>query len=278
MLIPLRDINRLPPKEVAIIATGAQGESRSILGRLATGRHTSIRITQGDTVVLSSHTIPGNEETVNRVINRLFQRGANVVYHPVAPVHVSGHASQEEQKTLLSIIRPKFFVPIHGELRHLNLHASLAKEVGVPQENIAIVENGYVLTFTKDSMEIGERVPGGYVYVDGAWVGDAISPQVIKRRDDLAVSGVCSVAFVYDRQRGNLVGRPRIIGRAVASHEVFQDLVPDAEDVLRSVLKETKSGTSISEVEVQVQKALSNYFYKKAKNRPEIIVTSIPAG
>ena len=278
LLIPLQDINHLPPEEVVIIATGSQGEPRSILGRLAKGRHTSIRIEQGDTVVLSSHTIPGNEETVNRVINRLFQRGANVVYHPLAPVHVSGHAGQEEQKTLLSIIRPKFFVPIHGELRHLKLHAALAEEVGIPQQNIAVVENGFELTFTKDSMEIGERVPGGYVYVDGAWVGDAISPQVIIDREELAVTGVCSVAFVYDRQRGELVGRPRIIGRAIASYEVFQELVPAAEDVVRLVLKGTKAGASTSEVEEKVRKSLSDYFYKRAKNRPEIIVNSIPAG
>ncbi len=278
MLLPLQAINRLPPQEVTIIATGAQGEPRSILGRLATGRHTSIRISDGDTVILSSHTIPGNEETVNGMINRLFQRGANVVYHPVAPVHVSGHAGQEEQKMLLSIIRPKFFVPIHGELRHLKLHAALAQEVGIPPQNIAAVENGFVLTFTKDSMDIGERVPGGYVYVDGAWVGNAVSAQVIKDRDQLAVAGVCSVAYVYDRNRGELVGRPRIIGRAIASHEVFQDLVPAAEDVVRYVLEGTTSGTPTSEVEGKVQKALSNYFYKQAKNRPEIMVTSIPAG
>jgi ribonuclease J len=278
MLLSLQDIHRLPPQEVTIIATGAQGEPRSILGRLATGRHTSIRISRGDTVILSSHTIPGNEETVNRVINKLFQRGANVVYHPVGPVHVSGHASQDEQKMLLSILHPQYFVPIHGELRHLKLHASLAHEVGMAQENIAVVENGYVLSFTKTSMEIGERVPGGYVYVDGAWVGDAISPQVIKDRDELAVAGVCSVAFVYDRKLGELVGRPRIVGRAIASQEVFQDLVPAAQDVVRTVLNDSKPGTPTTDVEDKVQVALSNFFYKKAKNRPEIIVTSIPAG
>jgi ribonuclease J len=278
MLHSLQEIARLPPQQVTIIATGAQGEPGSILGRLATGRHTSIRITSGDTVILSSHTIPGNEETVHRVINRLFQRGANVVYHPVAPVHVSGHASQDEQKMLLSIIHPKFFVPIHGELRHLNLHASLAEEVGMSAQNIAVVENGYILTFTKNSMDIGERIPGGYVYVDGAWVGDAVSPQVIKSRDDLAVAGVCTVSFVYDLPRGELVGRPRIIGRAIASSDVFQELVPPAQDIVRSVLREIKGGTPTSDVENQVQKALSDFFYRKAKNRPEIIVSSIPAG
>ena len=124
LILSLQEANQLPPHQVAIIATGAQGEPRWIMGKLATGRHSSLRIIPGDTVVLSSHTIPGNEETVHRVINRLFQKGAHVIYHPVAPVHVSGHASQEEQKFLISILRPKFFVPIHGELRHLKLHGA----------------------------------------------------------------------------------------------------------------------------------------------------------
>ncbi|MGC9520264.1 MAG: ribonuclease J [Anaerolineae bacterium] len=277
LILSLQEINRLPPEKVTIIATGAQGEPRSIMGRLATGRHSSLRIIPGDTVVLSSHTIPGNEETVHRVINRLFQKGARVVYHPVAPVHVSGHASQEEQKFLISILRPKFFVPIHGELRHLHLHAALAQEVGVPQENIAVIENGYVLRFSEDEMEIGERVPGGYVFVDGTWVGDAVSQDLIRRREELAETGVCTVAFVYDESQGRLVGEPHVTGRGIAAEEVMDTLLPAAEDALRSTMRGISPNTPASTVERAVEKVLSDFFYREARNRPEVIVQAIEA-
>jgi ribonuclease J len=277
LILSLHDINRLPPNEVTIIATGAQGEPRSIMGRLATGRHSSLRIVPGDTVVLSSHTIPGNEETVHRVINRLFQRGARVVYHPVAPVHVSGHASQEEQKFLISVLRPKFFVPIHGELRHLNLHADLAQAVGVPRENIAIVENGYALRFSASEMEIGERVPGGYVFVDGGWVGDAVSPDLIRSREALGETGVCAVSFVYRESTGRVLGRPRITGRAIASQDVMTQLWPEALDLVDSMLRGMSPNTPASTVERAVQKSLSDFFYREARNRPEVIVQALPA-
>ncbi len=277
LILSLQEINRLPPNEVVIIATGAQGEPRSIMGRLATGRHSSLRVVPGDTVVLSSHTIPGNEETVHRVINRLFQRGANVVYHPVAPVHVSGHASQEEQKFVISVLKPKFFVPIHGELRHLHLHAALAEEVGVPRENSAVVENGYVLRFSEDTMEIGERLPGGYVFVDGPWVGDAVSPEVIRRRHELRESGVCSVAFEYDLDGGKLVGLPRITGRAIATEEALQELLPGADEAVRAALRGISPRTPATTVERAVERSLSDYFYREARNRPEVIAHAILA-
>lgn len=275
LILPLQDINRLPPHRVTIIATGAQGEPRSIMGRLATGRHSSLRIVPGDTVVLSSHTIPGNEETVHRVINRLFQKGAHVIYHPVAPVHVSGHASQEEQKFLISTLRPKFFLPIHGELRHLNLHASLAQEVGIPRENTAVVENGYTLRFTQDSMEIGERVPGGYIFVDGTWVGDAVSPDLIRRRDELSETGVCSVAFMYDQEGGRIVGKPQLTGRAVAAVDVMEALIPGAVEAMQTAMRGISPNTPAATVERAMQKAVSDYFYRQARNRPEVIVQAV---
>jgi len=146
VLVTLNEIKKLPAREVVIMATGTQGEPTAVLSRLAVGRHRSLHIREGDTVVFSSHTIPGNEELIHRVVNRLFQRGADVYYDPLSPVHVSGHASQEEQKLLINILRPRFFVPIHGELRHLKQHGKLAHQLGIPDENIAVVENGYTLT------------------------------------------------------------------------------------------------------------------------------------
>lgn len=278
LILSLQDINRLPPHQVTIMATGAQGETRSILGRLATGRHPSLRVVPGDTVVLSSHTIPGNEETVHRVINRLFQKGASVIYHPVAPVHVSGHASQEEQKMLLNILRPKFFVPIHGELRHLKQHALLAQEIGIPKENIAVVENGYTLRFTQDSLEVGERVPGGYVFVDGSLVGDAVSPQVIHDRESLAIAGVCNVVFSYNRRQGGLVGEPRITAQGVATVEVLDDLIEQAGPILRQTLQATRGSTTPADVERAVERAVSDFFYQQVQSRPKMIVVAMPLG
>jgi ribonuclease J len=246
------------------------------MGRLAMGRHPSLRVVPGDTVVLSSHTIPGNEETVHRVINRLFQKGANVIYHPVAPVHVSGHASQEEQKMLISILNPKFFVPIHGELRHLKQHAMLAEEVGIPEKNIAVVENGYVLRFSQDSMEIGERVPGGYVYVDGTLVGDAVSPQTLQDRETLAVSGVCNVVFAYDRLRGKPVNQPRVSMIGVAAEDTVDEVVKQIKALVRQTVQELPQNAPPDEAEKVVKRRVSDFFYKRFRNRPELLVVAMP--
>jgi len=150
VLVDLGEVDRLPPNKVVIIATGTQGEPSSALVRMSTGRHSRIDIVPGDTVIISARSIPGNEEMINRTVNRLFQRGADVVYEKIAPVHVSGHASQEEQKLLLNLIKPRYFVPIHGELRHLKAHARTARELGIPPSNILVVENGYVLEFDQE--------------------------------------------------------------------------------------------------------------------------------
>ncbi len=276
LILPLQEINRLPPHQVTIIATGSQGEPRSIMGRLATGKHASLRIVPGDTVVLSSHTIPGNEETVHQVINMIFQKGANVMYHPLAPVHVSGHASQAEQQMLINLLRPRFFIPIHGELRHLKQHAILAQEVGIPKENIAVVENGYVLRLSSTSLTVGERVPGGYVFVDGSLVGAALGPDVLRSRHELAASGVCSIVFRYDRRQGALIGDPQITTRGIASDEVLSDMLLQIEMHVRRIVKTLPARTPPAEVEKAVRRAISNFFYEKAQNRPVMLVTAVP--
>ncbi len=275
MQVNVGNIGRIPPDQLLILATGSQGEPTAVMSRLATGRHPSLRIEPGDTVVLSSHTIPGNEEMIHRVINRLFQKGADVIYGPIAPVHVSGHASQEEQKLLLNIIRPRNFVPIHGELRHLKQHAKLALELGIPQERIAVVENGYVLIFEGDQMRVGERVHGGYVYVDGSWVGDAIGPAVIRNRERLARAGVCAVAIRYNSRRGTLLGKPRLAMRGFVAHEAAGEVLEEARGVIRNTVQKAQPGTPLATVEKAVQRALSDFFYKETKNRPEIIVTAL---
>jgi ribonuclease J len=271
-LVTLDEINKLPAREVVIMATGAQGEPMAVLGRLAFGRHTSLRIQEEDTVVLSSHTIPGNEEVIHGVINRLFQAGADVYYDPVAPVHVSGHASQEEQKLLINILKPRFFIPIHGELRHLKQHSKTARQVGILPENIAVVENGYTLTFGETKLEIGERVPGGYVFVDGAQVGE-IGPAVMREREGLGQSGFVVIVLPYDRRKGEIAGEPQIISRGFVFVPEAEVLMSRAHEAIRSTAS-VEPGTEPSKVESTVDLALSRFFYRETRRHP-VVVTRV---
>ncbi|HHN94320.1 MAG TPA: ribonuclease J [Anaerolineae bacterium] len=270
MLVTLGEIDKLPARETVIMATGTQGEPTAVLSRLAVGRHRSLSIRPGDTVVFSSHTIPGNEELIPRVVNRLFQKGADVYYDPLSPVHVSGHASQEEQKLLINLLRPRYFVPIHGELRHLKQHGKTARQLGIPEENIAVVENGYVLTFG-ERLEIGERVPGGYVFVDGARVGE-IGPTVLRERESLGRNGFVMAIVRYRRSTGKPVGQPRIVTRGFI-------VLPGAEDLLARASQATISaatvapGTPPEEVERRIQNVLSRFLYRETRSRPVVIPT-----
>jgi ribonuclease J len=268
MLVTLGEIEGLPARETVIMATGTQGEPTAVLSRLAVGRHPSLRVREGDTVVLSSHTIPGNEELIHRVINRLFQKGADVYYDPLAPVHVSGHASQEEQKLLINMLRPRYFVPIHGELRHLKQHGKTARELGIPARNIAVVENGYVLT-VGERLEVGERVPGGYVFVDGARVGE-IGPAVMREREALGQDGFVMSIVQYQRRKGRPVGRPHIVTRGFIFVPGAEDLLAQAEEVTLSAAS-SRPGTSPAEIEKLVQSALSKFLYEETKSRPIVI-------
>jgi ribonuclease J len=267
MLIDLDEIEHLPARQVLILATGSQGEPMAVLSRLAGGAHDSLQIQKGDTVVLSSHTIPGNEEMTQGVINLLFEKGADVYYDPIAPVHVSGHAGQEDQKWLINMLHPRFFVPIHGELRHLEQHAKTARALGIPDENIAVVQNGYVLTLD-DRLQVGERVPGGYVFVDGALVGE-VGPKVIREREALGENGFVTVAVRYDRRAGQLVGRSRILTGGFVYAPESGDLLDRAQDVIRSV-GSVKPGTASKEVEEKVERALAHFFYRETRRKPVV--------
>jgi ribonuclease J len=268
MLVDLDQIERLPTHKVLILATGSQGEPMAVLSRLAAGRHDSLQIQQGDTVVLSSHTIPGNEEMTQNVINRLFERGADVYYDPIAPVHVSGHAGQEDQKWLINMLHPRFFVPIHGELRHLEQHAKTARALGIADETIAIAQNGHVLAFDNEHLEVGERVPGGYVFVDGAQVGK-IGPRVIREREALGENGFVTVAMQYDRRAGRPVGQFHIVTGGFVYTPESEGLLDQAQDVIRSAAS-VKPGTSCKEVEAKVERALSRFFYRETRRSPVV--------
>ncbi|NLF11006.1 MAG: ribonuclease J [Anaerolineaceae bacterium] len=272
MLVDLEQARRLPPHKVLILATGSQGEPMAVLNRLATGTHRTMRIEDGDTVVLSSHTIPGNEELTSGLINRLFQKGADVYYAPLRQVHVSGHAGQDELRLLIQTLRPRFFVPVHGELRHLVQHARLANDLGIPKENIAVVENGYPLTLN-DSLHIGKRLPGENVYVDGSRVGD-VGPAVLAQRDGLAQSGFVTAVARYDRKAGKAVGEPRIITHGFVAAPRSGDLLARAREVVRSAAKNGR-GTAADSVEDKVEQALSSFFYRETRRKPVITVALV---
>lgn len=267
MFLDLNRINQYPDNKVVILATGAQGEPSAALGRLATGRHKQLEVREGDTIILSSHTIPGNEESVNRTINRLFQKGADVIYDPIAAVHVSGHARQEEMRLLINLTNPKYFLPIHGELRHLRAHAKLGAQSGIPENHIFVVENGYVIEADKNGVRVGERVPGGYVFVDGSGVGD-IGPDVIRDREILARDGFLIVVVNLDSKTGELIDEPEIISRGFVYLRDATELMESIKTTVSSVLENTnrQNGKRRS----QLQDSLSRTLYNETGRRPMI--------
>nr|MBN1228620.1 ribonuclease J [Anaerolineae bacterium] len=268
MLGSVGDATNLPPEQVVIITTGTQGEPLAGLGRLATGKHRNLEIQAGDTVIMSSHPIPGNEEMVHRIINRLIQRGADVLYDPVKPVHVSGHAAQEEMKLMINLVRPRFMVPIHGELRHLYLHGKMAAGLGIPPENIAVVENGAVLTFTADSLTIGERVPGGYVYVDGSGVGD-IGPTVLHEREILGRDGFVIANVTLDRDTFQPIGQVELLTRGFVYIKESSDMLRKARATVTDML-ENNIRTSQQDIQQLVEKTLEKFFYAETRRRPMV--------
>ena len=269
LIVSLDQALKMKPSQVVLMCTGTQGEPSSILGRLSTGTNRQFDILPSDTVVLSSHPIPGNEEMVNRTINRLFQRGAAVIYDPIAPVHVSGHARQEEMKLLLQLIRPKHFIPIHGELRHLKQHAALARELGWADERIAVVENGTVIELAEGEMRIGERVPGGYVFVDGSGVGD-IGPTVLREREALARDGFVVAYLHLDRASGALLGEPKILSKGFVFERDADRLFELARQQIRALAADPSNGN----LQARVEKDLAKFFYEETKRRPMVFVFS----
>ncbi len=268
-LIPTDEALRLGPSKVVIMTTGTQGEPSSILGRLSEGRNRQFDLMVNDTVVLSSHPIPGNEEMVHRTINKLLQRGAHVIYDPIAPVHVSGHASAEEMKLLIHLVKPKYFVPIHGELRHLTQHAAIAREVGLPAENISAVENGMILEFEDGQMRVTDRIPGGYVYVDGSGVGD-IGPTVMREREALAQDGFVIVNLRVNAA-GKLVGKPEIVSRGfVFVRDADEMFAAAQEQIALAAARVNGSSNGTVSLRETVQKALADFFYAELKRRPMI--------
>lgn len=271
MLVDLSEAHHLPNKEVVILTTGTQGEPRAGLGRLSRGIHRQMDVEPDDTIVMSSHPIPGNEEMVHRTMNKLIQRGANVVYDPVASVHVSGHAAQEELKFIYNMLQPKFFIPVHGELRHLHAHARMAMEMGQVRENIAVVENGYIIDITRDSLTVGERVPGGYVFVDGTGVGD-VGPEVLRDREILGRHGFVIITVTLDRDTRQMIGQPEIISRGFVFVRDARELMNATQNAVKEVIDDNRHG-SLRNLKQDIEKRLDRFFYSQTRRRPMIFAS-----
>ncbi len=266
LLVDIDAAKKMPPSKVTIMATGSQGEPTSVVGRLAFGHNRQFSIQPGDTVVLSAHAIPGNEETVNRIINRLFQQGANVLYESIAHVHVSGHASREEMKLLINLVRPKFLIPIHGELKHLTQHARMGVTLGIPESNVAVVENGTPIELDENSISVGERIPGGYVYVDGSGAGD-VNRRVLRDRERLAESGVFFAAIKVNGT--DVVGEPDYISRGFLNLE--GDIFKGVNEAVAQLVQ-THANKGPKRLVKLLEEGINRYLYSETGKRPWVFV------
>jgi len=272
LICNVEDLKKFQHNQIVLITTGSQGEPTSALVRIANHDHSEIRIIHGDTVVISATPIPGNESLINRTIDNLFRQGANVIYGERSNVHVHGHGSQEELKMLINLVKPKFFAPIHGEYRHLVMHAGLAKSVGVPESNIFIMDNGSILEIDAEKARIAGKIPYGNVYVDGLVLGR--HAQVILRdRKLLSRDGIVVVILALDKKEGRLVGKPDIVSRGFVDAEHDGSVIDRGKELVASAFG--KGHHEHSAIHTQVKEMLSRFFYEQTKRRPMIITTAI---
>ena len=262
----------LPAERLTFLTTGSQGEPLSALHRIALDDHKNIKIEPGDTVILSSKFIPGNEKTISNLINHLYRRGAEVHYEKVSEIHVSGHASQEELKTMLQLTRPRYFVPIHGEYRHLVRHRRLAQDVGVPEDNCFILEDGDVLELTANSAHKTTPIQVGRVFVDGKGVGD-VGDIVIRDRRHLSEDGMVLVVMAIHQQSGELVAGPDLISRGFMGAEESEEVLESAKKVVLETLDGMNRETRADPMELkeEVRKALRRFFRKKLERHPVVL-------
>ncbi len=269
IIVPADRVNQLPNSQVTIICTGTQGERNSALVRMANGEHNIVDIMRGDTVVISATTIPGNEELVNRTLDNLFRQGANVIYQAIKPVHVSGHASREGQKKMLSLIRPKFFIPIQGEYRMLVLHAQLADEIEHPPQKTIVVENGQVISIVPEDVFTVETVPAGHVFVDGLGVGD-IGSVVLRDRHNLSRDGFVTCVIAIDEDTGELVDGPDLVSRGFVYVKDNEGMLDEAADIVVELLDKFGHNAHPDTISEAIHEKLSAFFYRQTHRRPMI--------
>ena len=267
MIVPIEQALNMQDHKVVLMCTGSQGEPSSIVGRLSSGTNRQFDLKAGDTVVLSSHPIPGNEETISKTINRLLRRGAKVIHDGIAPIHVSGHAAQEEQKLLINLVKPKHFMPIHGELRQLMRHAELAQQLGIDPENTIVAENGQVVELIGRKILRGERIPGDYVFVTGESIGD-IDHDVMRERSQLARSGILLIDISIDKLTRRLRHEPEIITRGFVSPEDAETLLPDVRKLVLRMVHDDGFDD-----EKDIINAVKSYLHQQTKRRPMVFVT-----
>jgi ribonuclease J len=263
---------RMPARKVLVMCTGSQGEPLSALARMANGDHRTVNVQPGDTVIIAATAVPGNEKAVNRVINRLAKAGAIVAHKGNLHVHVSGHGAAEELKLMLNLVRPRFFVPIHGEARHLVAHAALAREVGIPKDNVFVLGNGDCLEVSQSGARVTETVEHGVVFVDGLGVGD-VGQVVLRDRQALAQDGFATVVVTIDSQTGRLLSDPDLITRGLALGSGQGDLIADAQARIREALSRTykEGATDQAVIKKAVHDSFSQLVWERTRSRPMII-------
>ena len=271
-IIDIDETHNYTPDKIVIITTGSQGEPMSALTRMAMNDHKKVDIMPGDTVIISATPIPGNEKLVSRTIDHLYKLGADVIYEKSNGVHVSGHASQEEIKLMHNLVRPKFFVPVHGEFRHLIKHANLAQSLGMPKENIVIAENGSVIELTKNSIGINGKVPAGKVLVDGLGVGD-VGNIVLRDRRQLSQDGIMIVVVTIDKENCHVVSGPDIVSRGFVYVREAEGLMDEAKDKVQLALEKCEENgvSEWSAIKSTVRDSLGRFLYERTRRRPMIL-------
>jgi ribonuclease J len=271
--VQVSQINNLPDDEIVIMATGSQGEPNSALARMALGRFRYVKIREGDTVILSSNAIPGNETAIHSNIDNLFRRGANVVYGRQAGLHVSGHAAQEELKMVLNLLRPKYFVPIHGAYRMLHQHAHLAYELGIEREHVFVLDNGDVLELTPEGARLGEPVPAEGILVDGSLVGD-VGRSLLRDRMTLAQDGIVVAKVTIEGRTGKILREPEIISHGFVYVPEAQELLEAGEQAIAQVIASYQgngNGYEADQVGLLIERRLGNFFYNETRRRPVVV-------
>jgi ribonuclease J len=273
-ILDIKEIKNIPCNEILIITTGSQSEPMSALARMATGAHKQVKIKRGDSVILSSKDIPGNEKPIANIINNLYKRGAQVVHNKVADVHTSGHAQQEELKLMINLTKPEYFIPIHGEYRHLVVHARLAEKLGIAKEKALVVEDGGVVVFDENGGKISGRVYVGKILVDGKGIGD-IGRSVLKERHQLSEHGLVIVSMVMDEETGDILSGPDLVSKGFVFNAATGYLVDDAQCVILEVVEELKQelieGINMEILRNRLTKALKEYFSFAIKRKPMIL-------
>ena len=271
-LIGIEEINQYPPEKVVLITTGSQGEPLSALSRMASASHRNVRIGEGDFIIISATPIPGNEKMVTKVVNGLLKLGAEVIYESMYDVHVSGHACQEEQKLVLTLANPQYFLPVHGEYKQLKKHAMTAAAVGVPPENIYIGETGDCIVLSADGLTVEESVTAGAVLVDGLGVGD-VGSTVLRDRRHLSEDGLVIVVTTVDGSSGTVLAGPDIVTRGFVYVRESEELLDGARGAVREMLGNLNRRDMLdhSMVKMKIRETVSSYLYRKTKRSPMIL-------